>query len=81
MACPTNCWSPPSGRHYDNAPAAVSTYGDVSEIAVLQAKLAALEAALEQDAYRTANIRAGYVYVISNPGAFGPDVAKIGMTR
>lgn len=30
---------------------------------------------------RAANIRAGYVYVISNVGAFGPDVVKIGMTR
>ena len=28
-----------------------------------------------------ANIRAGHVYVISNVGAFGPDVVKIGMTR
>ena len=27
------------------------------------------------------NIRAGYVYVISNVGAFGPNVVKIGMTR
>ena len=31
--------------------------------------------------YRKANIRAGYVYVISNIGAFGKDVYKIGMTR
>lgn len=31
--------------------------------------------------YREANQRAGYVYVISNIGAFGKDVYKIGMTR
>lgn len=31
--------------------------------------------------YRAANERAGYVYIISNIGAFGPDVYKIGMTR
>jgi hypothetical protein len=31
--------------------------------------------------YRLANIRAGYVYVISNRGAFGPNVVKIGLTR
>ncbi|MBQ7916373.1 MAG: GIY-YIG nuclease family protein, partial [Firmicutes bacterium] len=31
--------------------------------------------------YREANKRAGYVYVISNIGAFGDDVYKIGMTR
>lgn len=30
---------------------------------------------------REANIRAGYVYVISNGGAFGPNMVKIGMTR
>jgi Meiotically up-regulated gene 113 len=30
---------------------------------------------------REANIRAGYVYVISNIGAFGPRMVKIGMTR
>jgi len=31
--------------------------------------------------YRQINQRAGYVYVISNIGAFGPDIYKIGMTR
>jgi hypothetical protein len=30
---------------------------------------------------RAANIRAGYVYVISNIGSFGEDVVKIGLTR
>jgi hypothetical protein len=30
---------------------------------------------------RAANVRAGYVYVISNVGAFGDDVVKIGLTR
>ncbi|WP_244298474.1 GIY-YIG nuclease family protein [Micromonospora cremea] len=31
--------------------------------------------------YRAANVRAGYVYVISNIGAFGEHMVKIGMTR
>lgn len=31
--------------------------------------------------YRSANATAGYVYVISNIGAFGKDVVKIGVTR
>lgn len=31
--------------------------------------------------YRQANQRAGYVYIISNIGAFGENVYKIGMTR
>jgi hypothetical protein len=30
---------------------------------------------------RAANIRAGYVYVISNRGAFGERMVKIGLTR
>ena len=41
----------------------------------------ALDAAIAQNDFRAANIRAGYVYVISNPGAFGPNMVKIGMTR
>lgn len=31
--------------------------------------------------YRAANIKAGYVYIISNIGAFGENIYKIGMTR
>jgi len=31
--------------------------------------------------YRAANIRAGYVYVISNLGSFGDEMVKVGMTR
>ena len=37
--------------------------------------------AIENVDYREANRRAGYVYVISNIGAFGENVYKIGMTR
>lgn len=47
----------------------------------LEAKLAALDAAIAQNDYRLANVRAGYVYVISNRGAFGPNIIKIGLTR
>lgn len=31
--------------------------------------------------YRQNNQKAGYVYVISNIGAFGENIYKIGMTR
>ena len=47
----------------------------------LQQKLASIDKAIEQNDYRSANIRAGYVYVISNRGAFGSNVVKIGLTR
>lgn len=39
------------------------------------------EKALKDIDYREANKRAGYVYIISNIGAFGENVYKIGMTR
>lgn len=47
----------------------------------LESKLAAIDEAIAQNDYRIANIRAGYVYVISNRGAFGANVVKIGLTR
>jgi len=40
-----------------------------------------IEKALQDIDYRQANMRAGYVYVISNIGSFGKDIYKIGMTR
>lgn len=40
-----------------------------------------IEKAIQDVDYRQANKRAGYVYVISNIGAFGENVYKIGMTR
>ena len=43
--------------------------------------LSDLEIAVKDIDYREANKRAGYVYVISNIGAFGENVFKIGMTR
>lgn len=54
-----------------------SSQGDPS----LEQRLAELDDAIAQNDYRVANIRAGYVYVISNRGAFGENVVKIGLTR
>lgn len=47
----------------------------------LETQLQDINKAIKDIDYREANQRAGYVYVISNIGAFGPDVYKIGMTR
>lgn len=47
----------------------------------LEDRLASLDEAITQNDFRAANIRAGYIYVISNRGAFGEDVVKIGLTR
>ena len=55
--------------------------GGDGDQAALAEKLAEIEAAIKGVEDREANIRAGYVYVISNVGSFGPDVVKIGLTR
>lgn len=55
--------------------------GTPEEVAGAEQKLAEIGEAIHGVEEREANIRAGYVYVISNPGSFGPDVVKIGMTR
>lgn len=44
-------------------------------------RIAQVDEAIQQNDFRAANIRAGYVYVISNEGAFGAGVVKIGLTR
>ena len=51
------------------------------KMALFQEQLEKLGKELEEVDYREANQRAGYVYVISNIGAFGENVYKIGMTR
>lgn len=47
----------------------------------LEKNIGETESAIENVDYREANRKAGYVYVISNIGAFGENVYKIGMTR
>jgi hypothetical protein len=47
----------------------------------LEQRLSSVDNAIVQNDYRAANIRAGYVYVISNRGALGERVVKIGLTR
>ena len=47
----------------------------------LENKINDLNKTLEDIDYRQANQKAGYVYIISNIGAFGKDIYKIGMTR
>lgn len=47
----------------------------------IQTHLEELDVAVKDIDYREANKKAGYVYIISNIGAFGEDIYKIGMTR
>jgi hypothetical protein len=55
--------------------------GTPETIAEMEAKLAEISVEVNKVISREANICAGWVYVISNIGAFGDHVVKIGMTR
>jgi hypothetical protein len=68
-------------QHYLNALQALQSNGDQVASENLEAELAEIERAIEHVDYRAANIRAGYVYVISNIGSFGERLVKIGLTR
>lgn len=65
--------------HLENAIRVLSQNGERN--ADLEANLVRLDEAISQNDFRLANIRSGYVYVISNRGAFGENVVKIGLTR
>lgn len=75
--------------HYQNALDAlikqIQTSGETPELLekknTLEAELQDTAKAIANVDYREANRKAGYVYIISNIGAFGQDVYKIGMTR
>lgn len=67
--------------HLSNALEALRAKGDEGGRAALEERLHTLDDAIARNDFRVANIRAGYVYVISNRGAFGHDVVKIGLTR
>jgi hypothetical protein len=67
--------------HYLTALQRIRETGTPDEVAAAEATLADIESAIHGVDERAANVRAGYVYVISNFGAFGPEVVKIGMTR
>lgn len=67
--------------HYMAALAKLKAKNDAGGIAELEARLEGIKEAIAGVEAREANIRTGYVYVISNVGAFGTGMVKIGMTR
>jgi len=67
--------------HYATLLATLQAQGREQEASDALGRLAEIDEAIESTDYRIANQRAGYVYVISNLGAFGPGVVKIGLTR
>jgi Domain of unknown function (DUF4041)/Protein of unknown function (DUF2510)/Meiotically up-regulated gene 113 len=68
-------------QHYANAIQALLDKGDTEGAERMRAQLIDVEKAIADVDYRAANARAGYVYVISNLGAFGEQMIKVGMTR
>ncbi|HEX2417902.1 MAG TPA: DUF4041 domain-containing protein, partial [Micromonosporaceae bacterium] len=68
-------------QHYANALAALVAKGDEEGATRMREQLGEIDHAIEDVDYRAANVRAGYVYVISNLGAFGENMVKVGMTR
>ncbi|WP_052504815.1 DUF4041 domain-containing protein [Enteractinococcus helveticum] len=68
-------------EHYRTVLETLQSSGDEVAIASASANLTAAEEKLADVESTMANTRAGYVYVISNRGAFGQGIVKIGMTR
>jgi hypothetical protein len=68
-------------QHYLNSLEALRAKGDTEAVARLEAELGEIEKAITDVDYRAANVRAGYVYVISNLGSFGEGIVKVGLTR
>ncbi len=75
--------------HYENALnvilSQIEKNGETAELlekkVQLENQIIDTSKAIEDVDYREANRKAGYVYIISNIGAFGENVYKIGMTR
>ncbi|MGQ4506774.1 DUF4041 domain-containing protein [Dermabacteraceae bacterium P13103] len=67
--------------HYANILKTMVEQGNTEAVQRMEAKIAEVEEGIINVDNRKANIRAGYVYVISNVGAFGERMVKIGLTR
>ncbi|MBN9742893.1 DUF4041 domain-containing protein [Amycolatopsis sp. A1MSW2902] len=67
--------------HWRNALRKWAESGDEQQAEAAQTKLDEIGDAIRGVEEREANIRTGWVYVISNVGSFGDGVVKIGLTR
>ncbi len=74
-------WLDKERQHYSNALQALLDKGDTDGAERLRVQLEDVDRAIAEVDYRAANVRAGYVYVISNLGALGERMIKVGMTR
>jgi hypothetical protein len=67
--------------HYAAVVASLRATEDDVLAAEAEQHLTKLSRALEDVTARISRLRAGYVYVVSNVGAFGENIVKIGLTR
>jgi hypothetical protein len=67
--------------HHQAVLAKADETGNVKVAEEAKAKIAEVESSISGVEERVANIRTGYVYVISNIGSFGESVLKVGLTR
>jgi hypothetical protein len=67
--------------HHQSILAKANESGDTKVVEVENQKIAEIQSGINGVEERSANIRTGYVYVISNIGSFGEEIMKIGLTR
>lgn len=67
--------------HHQAVLAKADETGNLKVVEEARAKIAEVESSISGVEERVANIRTGYVYVISNIGSFGERVLKVGLTR
>lgn len=68
-------------QHYSNVIQKLVEQGKHDAADEHRETLLKIEKGIEDVDYRVANVRAGYIYVISNIGAFGEKMVKVGLTR
>lgn len=68
-------------QHYINASNRLAKKGDMEGVARMQEKIVDVDEEIANVKSRLANTKAGHVYIISNIGAFGKGIVKIGMSR
>ena len=67
--------------HHQSILVKANESGNTKVIEEENQKIAEIQGGIDGVEQRSANIRTGYVYVISNIGSFGEEVMKIGLTR
>ena len=68
-------------QHHANVLEILTAKGDEAGAARVREQLDEVDRNMKSVEYRAANIRTGYVYIVSNIGSFGERMVKVGMTR